>query len=392
MRITQNMINENFMRNLSQNLRRLGDKNDMISSTKKIRRPSDDPVGAAMAMKLRRQVNAIEQYKSNAEDALSWMKTTESALTNIGEMLHRLKELSVQAANGPLSADDREKILYEVSELKEQIFNEANGTHVNRNLFSGFNTDKPAFIQKDGKIIPNPEILKANEVVGNLIDITEFGDKIAVGKYGVRISGMVGDTADIEILKLNDAGSPEGDPISTFTGIDIVGKVELEDGDFKFTLDFDSYAVSDGELVEFEVLGVIDGNIDYNLGHADSITTNLLGTDVFGGIFKTLEDFEAALESDDQDALSSDIIGRIDEATSDILKYRAQVGARYNRLEATISRLDINSDDYRDLLSKTEDIDVAQLIMELKMEENVYRLTLAAGARIIQPNLADFLR
>lgn len=300
MRITQNMINENFMRNLSKNLRRLGDKNDMISSTKKIRRPSDDPVGAAMVMKLRRQVSAIEQYKSNAEDALSWMKTTESTLTNVGDMMHRLKELSVQAANGPLTADDRNKILYEVKEIKEQILNEANATHVDRHLFSGYNTDKPPFITQEvgGKtvIVVNPDI-----------------------------------------------------PVD-------------------------------------------ENAIDYNLGKSDSITINLVGPKVFEGIFETLQDFETALDQDDQDTLSSNILRGIDDASSQILKYRAQVGARYNRMEATIARLDINSDDYRDLLSKTEDIDVAGMIMELKMEEAVYRLALSAGARIIQPNLADFLR
>lgn len=63
MRITQSMINENFTRNLTQNLKRLADINDMIASRKRIRRPSDDPVGAAMALKIRRQLNAIQHVQ-----------------------------------------------------------------------------------------------------------------------------------------------------------------------------------------------------------------------------------------------------------------------------------------------------------------------------------------
>ena len=120
MRITQSMIIENFNRNLAQNLKRLADINDNISAQRRIRRPSDDPVGAAMALKIRRQLSAIEQYNSNAKDALTWLKDTETALTNAGNILQRLSELTVQAANGTLTAEERQKILYELK-LKDQF-------------------------------------------------------------------------------------------------------------------------------------------------------------------------------------------------------------------------------------------------------------------------------
>ena len=158
MRITQSMINENFTRNLMRNLKRLGDTNDMISSRKKIRRPSDDPVGTAMAMKLRRQLVAVQQYNSNAQDALTWMKNTEAAFSNTGDILHRLSELTVQAANAPLSSDERQKILDEVVELKNQIYQEANSTSVDRYIFSGYSTNKPPFIKEEDKVKINPEI------------------------------------------------------------------------------------------------------------------------------------------------------------------------------------------------------------------------------------------
>jgi flagellar hook-associated protein 3 FlgL len=295
------MINENFSRNLMQNLKRLADKNDMMSSLKKIRRPSDDPVGAAIALKLRRNLSAIEQYNSNAKDALTWMTDTETALSNTGDILKRLKELTLDAANGTKTAEDRKQILYEIQELKDQILQQANSTSVDRYLFSGYNTDKAPFIKKDdGSVELNTEI------------------------------------------------NPD---ISTGTGV-----------------------------------------IEFNIGNLERVSINLLGPDVFNEIFNTLDKLETAINDDDTESLSGHLLQDIDTSLETVLMYRSQVGARSNRLEAVVSRLDASEINYKERLSYAEDVDLAQMITDLKMEESVYRASLAIGARIIQPSLVDYLR
>lgn len=402
MRVTQSMMNENLMRNLNRNLRRLADKNDMMSSTKKIRRPSDDPVGAAMALRLRRQISAIEQYKSNAEDALTWMKNTETALGNTGEIMHRLRDLTIQAANGTMTLEDREKVLHEVQELKEQIFQEANSTSVDRYLFSGYNTDKPPFVKDaDGKIIPNPDMTKLNSAIGendiglkaHHIEIKGLDNKVEPGKYVIEISNYDGITADVTI-KLDDGTPIVSENININENQVIKGAAgsEWEEWEFNFNLE-DSELELDGKTFPISIsMELTPGSMEYNLGKSESIPVNLIGPDVFADIFKTVEDLEKALENDDQEALSGDLIERIKDDTNTILMYRSQIGARTNRLEATVNRLDANYVDYRDLLSNTEDVDMARIITELKMEESIYRAALATGARIIQPNLMDFMR
>lgn len=402
MRVTQSMMNENLMRNLNRNLRRLADKNDMMSSTKKIRRPSDDPVGAAMALRLRRQISAIEQYKSNAEDALTWMKNTETALGNTGEIMHRLRDLTIQAANGTMTLEDREKVLHEVQELKEQIFQEANSTSVDRYLFSGYNTDKPPFVKDaDGKIIPNPDMTKLNSAIGendiglkaHHIEINGLDNKVEPGKYVIEISNYDGITADVTI-KLDDGTPIVSENININENQVIKGAAgsEWEEWEFNFNLE-DSELELDGKTFPISIsMELTPGSMEYNLGKSESIPVNLIGPDVFADIFKTVEDLEKALENDDQEALSGDLIERIKDDTNTILMYRSQIGARTNRLEATVNRLDANYVDYRDLLSNTEDVDMARIITELKMEESIYRAALATGARIIQPNLMDFMR
>lgn len=295
MRVTQSMIAENFTRNLMQNLKRLDDINSQISSEKRINRPSDDPVGAAMAIKLRRQLSAIKQYNSNAQQALTWMKDTETALTNAGDVIQRLSELAVEAANGTQTDEDKGKILDEVKELKDQLLKEANSTSLDRYLFSGYSTDKAPFIKDDatGNIQANPDI--------------------------------------------------------------------------------------------------VDGAINYNVGQSETIPVNLKGSEVFGDIFEAVEKFETALENNDGETISNEVISDIKGALNTVLKYRSQIGARTNRLEATVSRLEANEVDYKAQLSSIEDVDLAQAITDLKMEESVYRAALAVGARIIQPTLVGFL-
>ena len=87
-----------------------------------------------------------------------------------------------------------------------------------------------------------------------------------------------------------------------------------------------------------------------------------------------------------------DSMAHIDVALEHILSIRAEVGARTNRLELVQERLGDSYLNYTRLLSEIEDADLAETIIELKNQENIYLASLSAGARIIQPSLLDFLR
>ena len=81
-----------------------------------------------------------------------------------------------------------------------------------------------------------------------------------------------------------------------------------------------------------------------------------------------------------------------DEDLENLLRIRADVGARTNRIDLTLNRLGGDLINFTKLMSQNEDVDMAKAIMDLQSEENVYRASLSGGARIIQPTLADFLR
>jgi len=147
--------------------------------------------------------------------------------------------------------------------------------------------------------------------------------------------------------------------------------------------------------VTYNYLGDPAANIDYEIGINIKMTVNITGDDVFKApldVFQVLTDVENDLNTGNTANLSTVRIGELDQAIDNILSLRSDVGAKTNRLELTKARLEDANLSLSGLLSKNEDINTAEVITQLKMQENTYRTALAAGARIIQPTLVDFLR
>lgn len=109
------------------------------------------------------------------------------------------------------------------------------------------------------------------------------------------------------------------------------------------------------------------------------------------GLFQLLDDLEKNMLEGNQEALSN-MLGDIDNHMDSMLTARSSTGARANRTELILYRIEDDTLNFRELMSKIEDADMAEVSMNLMNEENVYRASLNVGARIIQPSLLDFLR
>lgn len=301
MRITNNMLVNNMIYHIGNNLSRMETYQERLTTGKKIAVPSDDPVVAARALKLRTDVSQIKQHKTNVQDAMSWLEITESALSNVGDILQRARELAVQGSSSTATADDTRKIEQEVQQLRQQLIQIGNSTYAGRYIFSGFKTDTK-FIKDDG-------------------------------------------TFNVEVNS--------------------------------------------------------DESIVFEIGISDNINVNVLGGDLFNGggdaasgdkgrLISTMDDFISALNTGDHE-LIGDAIANLDLEINNLLRIRANVGARYNRLELTSNRLDKDEINFTALMSENEDVDQAENIMLLKSEENVYKASLSGGARVIQTSLVDFL-
>lgn len=135
----------NMMRNLNRNLYQMDKRQMQVATGKRIHKPSDDPVGISRSLKVRADISQLAQYNKNVDDAISWLETTELAIKNTNEAVHRLRELSVQAANGVLTAEETTKIQEEVKELKAQIISLGNTSYGSSYIFSGKKVNQPLF-------------------------------------------------------------------------------------------------------------------------------------------------------------------------------------------------------------------------------------------------------
>ena len=116
---------------------------EKLSSGYRINRAADDAAGLAISEKMRKQIRGLSQASSNAEDGISCVQTAEGALAEVQEMLQRMNELAVQAANGTNSETDRQYIQDEFDQLIEEIDRVAETTKFNETYLLKGDSTKP---------------------------------------------------------------------------------------------------------------------------------------------------------------------------------------------------------------------------------------------------------
>ncbi len=194
MRVTNGMMVNNMMRNLNKNLVRMDKIQQNLATGKRFVNPSDDPIGVARSLRLNTDVSVMEQFRRNADDAQSWMETTELATDNIISVLQRARELAVQGSSGTYGPEDKKKIADEIQQLREQLVNIGNTTYAGSYIFSGYKTDKP-LLKADGTYDLGGTMLDSNESMNINVGI---GDKIGINMVGQRIYGFASSLTDLD--------------------------------------------------------------------------------------------------------------------------------------------------------------------------------------------------
>ena len=121
----------------------LAKSTEKLSSGYKVNRAADDAAGLAISEKMRKQIRGLDQASANAEDGISAVQTAEGALTEVHDMLQRMNELAVKAANGTMSTDDRQTVQDEVEQLLTEIDRVAETTKFNElYMLKGDTSDK----------------------------------------------------------------------------------------------------------------------------------------------------------------------------------------------------------------------------------------------------------
>ena len=116
---------------MTKNVSGLKKQTEKLSTGYNINRAADNAAGLAISEKMRSQIRGLTQATSNANDAISLIQTAEGGLQETEDIMQRMRELSVQSANGTYTDEDREQIQYEVDALKEEVDRIAQSTEYN---------------------------------------------------------------------------------------------------------------------------------------------------------------------------------------------------------------------------------------------------------------------
>lgn len=197
MRMTNKIMQNNSLYNINNN-KLLQDKlSTQMSTQKKITRPSDDPVIAIRALRLRTNVSELTQfYGKNAPDADSWLTVTGKALGTVADVLTEMSREANKASNKEKGPEDLQIILEQLKSLKNEFYSTGNMDYAGRYVFTGYRTTTPLSftdeVEEQGKGYPSYEINEQVKI--GAFDSINYTD---IGKLdGLNKNNYTGTTYD----------------------------------------------------------------------------------------------------------------------------------------------------------------------------------------------------
>lgn len=430
MRITNAMIRNSALWSINKNEELMNTYSTQLSTGKKIQKPSDDPIVAVRALKFRTSVAEIKQFKTNAEDANSWLSVNEQSLGNSTELLKRARDLCVQGASDVFSMSDRESIVNELDQIKIQLMNEGNVNYAGRYVFTGFKTDKPlVFTEPSTDVYQITEQFKTDSVEKiPKIDGTAIGEvsRIRLGYSGVNNPPAAIGGLTVTMMQSTDLNAYKpavdnvymladtGELIFNNDNVNGVGPALPVPATFNFTYGKSSFAK--GDLAPehyFDCVNTTTGDtytkpddaMLYQISINQDITINTMGNKIFtNDMARDFEEMVAAIRNIKDDgsiemSLQKDLLGdyfnKMITKTSDhlgvVLREQSIVGSKVNRLDLTINRLEDEKINFTELMSLNEDVDMTEAIMNLQAQEIVYKASMMSSSRLMQQSLLDFI-
>lgn len=330
MRITSGMMKNNYLNGMTTNLNNMQTLNKQLTSGKEISRPSDNPYKVARSMQLNTDINTNKQYNENIKDTINWLNTTDTALGQVTNVIQRVRELMVSSGNASYGSNEQKAISDEINQRIEEVAQILNSNFDGKYVFGGTKTSsKPLGSDVDG-------------ITGNtyLYFVDKSGDKL--------------DLEDTSTYTKNQL-----EMLGTKMNVEISQGVEME------------YNVTAKEVL----ICKDDNGKQVNLMNLLSdITSNLKSSN-----------------SADRVKVIGENLADIDSIVSNLLKLRAEVGAKQNRMDSAQTKNEDENYNMTDILSKTEDIDFTEKTIEFTVAQTVYQASLQICAQVLPKSLLDYL-
>ena len=329
MRVTSKMMTNRYLRDANTNLNNLQKLTNQLTSGKEISRPSDNPYKVARSMQLNTSISTNKQYNENIKDTLNWLDSTDEALSQVSSTLERIRTLMVSAGNAAYGTDERNAIANEVNERIGELSQILNTSFDGKYIFGGTKTTSTPV-----------NVVQDNNGNNKLVFVDKNGQELELNsedKYTQNQLNMINSKLTSEISQ----------------GVSI------------------EYNINSMELLVFKDS---DGNTQNTMNLLSDIITNLTSSD-----------------DTDAEKITGENLNDLDKVIQNVLKARAEVGAKQNRMESAEAKNEEANLNMTDILSKTEDIDFTEKMIQYSTAQTVYQAALQVSAKILPSTLLDYL-
>jgi flagellar hook-associated protein 3 FlgL len=370
-----------------------------IASGKRVQTPADDPVAAVHIMELQRALAESDQFNQNADMAKNRLTLEEQALAELGSLVTRVRDITVQGNNASVDPASRRMLATEVrSRLKELVDianrRDANGEY----LFSGYATQTQPFAQTGGTITyfgdqgnrslqvgTDQRVVDGHSGVDVFMSVTEgngtFVTSATVGNAG---NGVIG-------------GGTLVDP-AQWVADDYTLRFTSANGDYEI-LDSTAAVVSIGTYTQNSAIYFNGANIDMT-GMPAQNDTFTIGRSRSEDMFTTLGKLADALESSTTTQaaranFNSDmatVLQQLDQASDHLLSVRAEVGTRLSSIDNAQEALADRKVELETMTSQLRDLDYAEAVSRMNQQLVGLQAAQASYSRISQLSLFDYLR
>lgn len=366
-------------RSILENQSKVNETQLKLSKGTRILKPSDDPIGSAVALNLQKQIDNANQYIANGQTAETRLSIEESTLSNVTDILQRIRDLTLQGANATLSQTDRESIAIEIEQRLDEMIGLAN-TQLSSGdyLFSGYKSNvKPFTTDGTGSVSYNGDqgvhIVNVNTSVqvesGNSGDNVFSDIKTGNGAFvtGADLSNL--GNGVISSAVLSDPTAYVGDVYTVDFSLDGSGNLQYQ------ITGANTGAVYTPPLPQFdEDSSVTFNGVSYSISGVPSDGDSFTVEPSYSqDIFTTIDQIISALKlPNDTTTLQATFLNaltvaqqNLDQAMTHIDEVRASVGSRLNVIDSERNINESLTVEAESALSVIKDLDYAEAITEL---------------------------
>ncbi len=360
MRIADKMTTTQVDRNIQKNRAEMASQQNQAATQKRVNKPSDDPLAATRVLAARTDENSYKQYMQNIVQAKSFIEYSEQALGELNDALVRAKELAIgQASDAGAGEETRRITAEEVGQIFQQSVQIGNRKLGDRYIFSGLQTLTQPFDPR-GEYSGDSGDIKIQIHKDAHVGMNLAGSKVFLGE------GIAGD------------GYIRTSPSNPKT-VDELNQKRQEDQEIQ-------QLEQEDEFNQVQTRSLASTGSTEKISKQDPVT-NSRGLNVF----QTLKGLEISLRTNDKAGVQ-DSLDMLDQAISQVVLARAELGSRVTGLNATTDSLQKAVLDNKAMASQMEDTDVFKLVSDINKTESTLKATMETSSKMVQRSLLDFLR